>query len=127
MHNLMYSTHELERQMQDGHTFFIAENGNEAVGFAGTSPVEGGIYKLHKLYVLPSMHGKGLGEMLLKKVEQFAAEQQANRLILGVNRNNRAFGFYQRQGFTVQHEVNLDIGKGFFMNDFILQKSLVEA
>lgn len=120
----MYNTQELTKQLEEGHKFFIAEENGEAVGFAGTSLVEPGTYKLHKLYVLPAVHGKGFGEMLLNHVQQFARQQGANTLILGVNRENRAFGFYQRQEFTVREEVNIDIGKGFFMNDFVMQKSL---
>ena len=60
----MYSKGELLKQFMEGHIFLIAEEGENQYGFAGYSIVghEARIYKLHKLYVLPSAHAKGLAK-----------------------------------------------------------------
>jgi ribosomal protein S18 acetylase RimI-like enzyme len=48
----------------------------------------------------------------------------ASILELNVNRSNNAVTFYQKFGFTTTSEVDLPIGEGYFMNDYVMQKSL---
>ncbi|MCW3113128.1 MAG: GCN5-related N-acetyltransferase, partial [Segetibacter sp.] len=82
------------------------------------------IYKLQKLYVLPSLQKTGLGKELLQTVETVAKSMGGRTLQLNVNRKNIAKRFYERNGFAVIKEENIDIGSGYFMNDFVMQKDL---
>ena len=50
--------------------------------------------------------------------------KNAISLELQVNINNKAKQFYERLGFVVADRINLDIGNGYFMNDFIMKKEL---
>ncbi|MFC4211920.1 GNAT family N-acetyltransferase [Pedobacter lithocola] len=119
----MYSKGELLKQLMDGHTFIIAEDGSENYGFAGYSIVghEERIYKLHKLYVLPSAHGKGVGKILMNEVFNQVKEAGASSLELNVNKHNNAKDFYLKAGFTVKESVKLDIGNGYFMDDYVME------
>jgi len=81
--------------------------------------------KLHKLYILPGTQGKGIGKRLLDTVEAIAIQAGQNKLLLNVNRYNSAFGFYEKNGFTIQAEIDIAIGNGYFMNDFVLEKKLI--
>lgn len=46
-------------------------------------------------------------------------------LWLTVNRfNNGPIEWYKRHGFVIVDEVKKDIGQGFFMDDFILEKRI---
>src|ERR1700722_19998425 len=67
MMNLFYSPVSLKRQMQEQkHVFLVMEDEEEAVGFASYSATDDTrIYKLHKIYVLPSQQGKGLGKAIV--------------------------------------------------------------
>src|SRR5918993_3640810 len=67
MLKLFYNPDALIEQMQkQKHQFVMAELDEEPVGFASFgAQAEAGIYKLHKLYVLPGNQGKGLGKALL--------------------------------------------------------------
>src|ERR1700733_12321114 len=67
MLNLFYSPASLRKQMiEELHQFLIVEDEDEAIGFASWSlTTDPGVYKLHKLYVLPGQQGKGLGRTLL--------------------------------------------------------------
>lgn len=125
----MYHKDELLAQMQQGHTFLIASELNalaEDVGFAGFSAVdsETHTFKLHKLYVLPKMQGRGVGKLLLDKVIDEVRQQGGKCLQLNVNRQNKAIDFYRKAGFEIKETVDLDIGNGFFMNDYVMEKTL---
>jgi hypothetical protein len=51
-------------------------------------------------------------------------KSKGNSLFLQVNRYNNAKIFYERLGFTEIDFINLDIGNGYFMNDYIMEKKL---
>ena len=125
MLDMMYSHESLLHQMQnEGCEFLIAEKDGSAVGFSSSAEIDGSKFKLHKLYVLSSMHGKGLGTILLDEVCKRAANRGGVSIELQVNKNNPAFHFYSRNGFSKDREMVFDIGKGFVMDDYILTRSL---
>lgn len=126
MLNWMYSIEKLEQDFQAGHVFFcISENGVD-LGFleAQIHHPEKGSMKIQKIYVLPEFHGKGIGFKLLNEAKSLANSQNLKSIFLQVNRNNEAVNFYLRNGFKIIDEQDFDIGKGFYMNDFIMQYSL---
>lgn len=122
----MYNRRELLSQLQQGYTFLIAEEDDIDLGFAVFSIIDSTnrIYKLHKLYVLPDAHGNGLGKLLINEVVNLARRAEGVSLELNVNRENNAVKFYKAAGFTVKETVDLDIGNGFLMNDYVMHKRL---
>jgi len=120
----MYNKGVLLEQLLEGYAFLIAEINSKDVGFASYSVTDAinKIYKLHKLYVLPECHGKGVGKFLINEVLDKVKAEGGLRLELNVNRENKAKDFYERAGFIIKETVNLDIGNGFFMNDYVMQK-----
>ncbi len=123
MLKLIYSPRALRRQMvNEQQQFLIMERDEEPIGFASWSATPTpGVFKLHKLYVLPGRQGKGLGRTLLQFIYDAIRPEGARRLRLNVNRNNKAREFYERMGFTVIGEEDIDIGHGYFMNDYIME------
>ncbi|MBA3827427.1 MAG: GNAT family N-acetyltransferase [Taibaiella sp.] len=118
----MYSTAALQHQMDSGHHFLIGYSAGMPVGFASYSLHEPRTYKLHKLYILPENRGTGAGRALMAHIINEIKLLGASALVLNVNRyNHSAFSFYQRGGFTVIGEEDIDIGGGYFMNDYVLQ------
>jgi diamine N-acetyltransferase len=80
--------------------------------------------KLHKIYVDSSLNKKGIGTLILKFVEKQMKRAGFDVLFLNVNKYNPAVKFYEKQNFaTVQEEV-IDIGSGFVMDDFVMEKAL---
>jgi diamine N-acetyltransferase len=87
-----------------------------------TSPAE---MKLEQLYLLPRLHGIGLGARMLGHVERRSLDLGARTLILQVNkRNEKATKLYARSGFGIREEVVVDIGGGFVMDDYVMEKQL---
>jgi len=119
----MYNKGELLKQFMEGHIFLIAEEGEKQFGFAGYSIIEheARIYKLHKLYVLPSAHGKGVGKILINEVFNQVKDAGGRALQLHVNKHNKAKDFYLKGGFTIKESVKLDIGEGYFMDDYVME------
>jgi ribosomal protein S18 acetylase RimI-like enzyme len=119
----MYNKGALLEQLSQGHVFLIAELGSKDVGFASYSIVDPDnySYKLHKIYVLPEVHGKGVGKFLINEVVDLVRAAGGKSLSLNVNRNNKAQGFYERAGFKIKETVDIEIGNGFFMNDYVME------
>ncbi|WP_298734009.1 GNAT family N-acetyltransferase [uncultured Chitinophaga sp.] len=126
MIDLMYSTASLRRQMEAlEHQFILLYDGTTAIGFAAYSTTDAaGIYKLHKIYLDGGYQGKGVGKFLINAVITRVKAQQGHILELDVNRHNKARHFYEKQGFVVVKEKDTDIGQGYLMNDYVMQKTL---
>jgi GNAT superfamily N-acetyltransferase len=124
MLELIYSHAALQKQMDAGHKFLIVEENNEPIAFADYNHLKDGIYKLQKIYVLPDQHGKGIGKLLLNHIIDLVRSEGATALLLNVNRNNKAKQFYEHFGFTVISEEDIDIGEGYFMNDYVMSYEL---
>jgi RsiW-degrading membrane proteinase PrsW (M82 family)/ribosomal protein S18 acetylase RimI-like enzyme len=124
MLELMYSPEALEKQMQEGHEFLIVYNAGVPMGFASFSETERGIFKLHKIYILTLHQGRGMGRFVIEKIIEMVKEKGCVALQLNVNRNNSAKMFYEKLGFEVIREEDIDIGSGFFMNDYVMEKRL---
>ena len=125
MLQFFYSPASLKEQMiSKQHVFIMAETDEEPLGFASYSKMENGIYKLHKLYILPATQGKNVGRTLLEAVEDDCRELGGKKLILNVNRFNKAKNFYEKLGYAVSGEEKVDIGNGFIQDDYVLEKML---
>lgn len=120
----IYNVDSLITQAKTGHHFFLALQNNTPIGFASFSSVSPDRYRLHKLYVLPGSQGTGAGKFLLDFVIANARDAGASYLELNVNRHNKALEFYKRNGFRIAREEDIDIGEGFFMNDYVMELDL---
>ena len=119
----MYSLPALETAHNDGQRFLLAYLDSKPVGYAGFeigTPDEKNC-KLQKLYVLPNLHGFGIGKELLLTTQNLANESKCQSMFLQVNKKNPAVQFYQKMGMYVREEAVFDIGNGFVMDDFIMQ------
>ncbi|MFI5156513.1 MAG: GNAT family N-acetyltransferase [Chitinophagales bacterium] len=126
MMNMIYSPEALRRQMEaEAHQFFILEENGSARGFASYADLQkSDKFKLHKIYVLPGQQGKGLGKFFLEAIMERIRQQGGSALLLNVNRYNKAKQFYEKLGFYVIREEDIDIGNNYFMNDFVMNKDL---
>ncbi len=127
MLDLFYSPVSLLNQIEIlEHKFLLLQDDSNAIiGFAAFSylPQLNGA-RLHKLYVLPEFHHLGFGKKLISVIIDLVKKENFSYLELNVNKNNTALNFYNKMGFEVVRDEDIDIGNGYFMNDFILKKEL---
>ena len=94
------------------------------VGFA-FSEIYKGEFKLDKLYIHPDVQRQGVGGQLIGHVAARAAKLGYPCVILQVNkRNSKAINSYMKYGFEVRASTMDDIGGGFVMDDFVMEKKL---
>jgi GNAT superfamily N-acetyltransferase len=91
------------------------------------APVAGEM-KLEQLYLLQQHRGKGLGALMMHRVECQSRALGRSVLVLQVNKRNTAsIEIYRKSGFVVREAAVFDIGGGFFMDDYVMAKSLAAA
>jgi len=127
MLEMMYSRDALEEQMNESCRFIIVYNDKVPAGFASFQETAPSVYKLHKLYVLSSQQGKGTGRFMIEHIIKTIQKGGAGCLQLQVNRHNNAKQFYEKLGFAVIRELKLDIGNGYFMDDYIMEKKITAS
>lgn len=121
-----YSLESLTDQLEKrNHVFLLIEENERFVGFASyESNIENHKTKIHKIYVLPETQGKGFGVQLINEIETRAKKSQNDILFLNVNRFNKAQYFYKKLGFEIAFEEDIEIGNGYLMEDFVMEKKL---
>lgn len=127
MLKLMYDVDSIKRQVSElGHVFILAVENEKSLGYASyeISYQRKPVTKVHKIYILPSMHGRGIGKTMIDYIEKKAKYNNNHSVTLNVNRDNKAIQFYEKIGFTKIGEEDIDIGEGFLMQDAIMQKQV---
>ncbi|PJJ07491.1 ribosomal protein S18 acetylase RimI-like enzyme [Flavobacterium sp. 1] len=127
MLDLFYSEEALTAQFdKKEQLFYLITEEKSTLGFIGIEHnyQDENITKIHKIYILPETQGKGIGKFAIEAIEKFALENSSASVILNVNRFNKALNFYEKIGFKIIDEVNIEIGKGYLMEDYVMIKKL---
>ena len=126
MMDWMYSLPNLRKQLAEGHVYYMACSDGRPCGYMsiqseGSDEDNTAVYHLHKIYVMPLEQGRGIGRALFDQaLKHVRASKQRCRIELNVNRNNPAVEFYRRQGMRIIRQGDFHIGRGFYMNDYIM-------
>jgi ribosomal protein S18 acetylase RimI-like enzyme len=125
MLNKFYGTEALKKQMlENGHRFFFWINHDKPSGYASLDFSPEDHVMLSKFYLHASLRGKGIAPIFLSFLEEQIKAADQNTVRLTVNRQNiRAINFYFKAGFKIIQVADFDIGEGYFMNDFIMEKT----
>lgn len=118
-----YALDVLEMQMKKGQQFFLAEKNGFPIGFLAIEHdcKASQLTKIHKLYVLHSHQGKGIGKQLIDFAINESKIHNKKGLYLNVNKYNSAQLFYSKLGFSIIQEEVIPIGNGYVMDDYVMQ------
>ncbi|WP_114749095.1 GNAT family N-acetyltransferase [Pleomorphovibrio marinus] len=124
MLDLMYSENSLCQQIREkGHEFVIS--GSEGFASFEMNYKDSSSTKIHKIYILPTAQGRGVGKALFGHIAAMAKECSNDKLTLNVNKFNlSAISFYEKQGFMEVGREDLPIGSGYWMEDIIMEKAI---
>jgi diamine N-acetyltransferase len=126
MLDLMYNKDILDQQMNESQTFLIIQDCDLDMAFVSfETDYEGQAQtKIHKIYISPAAQGIGLGKILIEETESHALKKRNSKLLLNVNRQNKARFFYEKLGFKIAYTEDIEIGNGYLMNDFVMIKEV---
>ena len=124
----MYDEGSLAEQVRSGHLFYVIKEFGSPKGFIGLEPnyPDADYLRIHKFYVLPDTQGKGFGRKLLNHAIDLSFDLGLKKLHLNVNRFNKAVDFYKHTGFQIIGEEDIDIGKGYLMEDYVMELVLLK-
>lgn len=113
----------ITRQIQsESMEYFSIVRQGEMVGYTAIRQDAQALF-LSKLYIQKSCRGQGIARSTLAFLEKRCRREGLGRIWLTVNRHNApTIAAYRALGFTVAREEAADIGGGFVMDDYIMEK-----
>jgi diamine N-acetyltransferase len=120
----MYSAQRLSQQLTDGLDFWLVMEQEQPIGFVATKQVTENEAFIDKFYLDTNQQSTGLGSgalaLLLEKLPITTQNIQ-----LQVNRQNyKSINFYFKNGFKIASCMDVEIGNGYAMNDFLMVRRL---
>lgn len=116
------STEALLAQINEGMQLFWINVKGEHAGYAAIKRHENTYLFVSKFYVHQRYRGMGIGKSAMKYFSEKAVEMHLDGLELTVNKNNdSAISFYEALGFENILSQKVDIGGGFYMDDYVMR------
>jgi len=116
----------IRQQINSGHIYLLVQREGRNIGYASflADSIHNNV-QLSKFYLLNKQRDQGIGRLLMEHIETICQQQHIHRIWLTVNRHNSGpIAAYKKMGFTQTGEVIQDIGSGYVMDDFIMEKRL---
>ncbi|CAM3482912.1 GNAT family N-acetyltransferase [Marinicrinis lubricantis] len=110
-----------------GYEYYLISHDGFAVGYMSVRQEEQKLF-LSKFYIKKEYRGRGYASRALAFLEQLCIERNLSHIWLTVNRHNESsIAVYQKKGFQIVREEAADIGNGFIMDDYIMEKEFIHA
>ena len=123
----------IQTQIEQGYEYFLVRRESAAapaaepgsyLGYCAVQQQPGRVMFLSKLYLHHAARGSGTGRRCMEFIEGLARRRELSLLWLTVNKGNPSVRAYQRLGFRIAAELVMDIGGGFVMDDYRMEKAL---
>lgn len=103
--------------------FICAPDGSELGYTGGHDEPETGRYYISKIYLRPEARGHHLASRTFDFYDALCRERGWHAMYLNVNKGNElGLRAYKGNGFTVTEAVVNDIGHGFVMDDYVMER-----
>lgn len=114
----------IKKQIDDGYSYYLIKSEGNNVGYFSFSWTDDFLF-LSKFYVLKTQRGTGLGKEALLFIEQKVKNLNLTKIRLTVNKyNSKSITAYQKMGFVTIDSIVQDIGNGYVMDDYVLEKKI---
>ena len=112
----------ITEQIAHGTTYLLAYWDDEPAGYCAFKPEEHKMF-LSKIYVRRAYRKLGIASAMFDQVQKAALGKDC--IYLTVNKHNSgSIAAYKKLGFAVADEAVTDIGGGYVMDDYIMEKTL---
>ena len=120
------SVQAIKTQLSDAHEYYSVFSDAHYIGYMALLPNHNNTsLMISKIYVKKSHRGSGLGKQMLNFIEVLCKKRKIKKVWLTVNRHNtHSIEWYLRMGFINKEVIVQDIGAGFVMDDFLMEKSI---
>lgn len=114
----------LEDVTRNGYTYLWLEQDGKPVAYMGYRMDPESCF-LSKLYVGKAWRGRGLARVLIEHLVSQCRREKKPRIWLTVNKNNTdSILAYKKMMFYKTRSVVTDIGRGYVMDDHVMQRDL---
>ena len=118
------SKESITQQIHDGVVYFLLMEDTVPIGYVGIIIKNSELF-LSKFYILSAERNKGFGKQVIKFLEQLAIGYERHNISLTINKNNiNTIKAYQKMGFINLGAIVQDIGDGFVMDDYKMEKNI---
>ena len=120
---LFQSRDAIRRQLETGYRYYFVRLEGRNIGFVAFYPKDDSMY-LSKFYLYREARGKGYSRRMMDFVIRETRSAGLAGIELNVNRNNSACRAYEHLGFKIIRSEKNDIGRGFYMDDYVYRLDL---
>lgn len=114
-----------DQVLNNDYRYFIINNESLAVGYLAIKKEEASLF-LSKIYIDKTFRGQGIGKVAMDFIEEQATHSNCSQIYLTVNKyNTNSIKAYQKIGFNKIEELVIDIGNGYVMDDYKMEKILI--
>ena len=116
----------IKHQIETGYEYFLIYYKENPYGYLALVPdIKEKRMMISKIYVDSRFRGLNLGSKFLDFTIEKARNGTFNSIWLTVNKNNnKSIEWYQSKGFSIKEKIEMDIGNGFIMDDYLMEMPL---
>ena len=105
----------------ENYTYYFIKFDGQNIGYFGISCKKDYLF-LSKIYIKKDFRYNGIGTRAFDEIKKIASKNKYNKIRLTVNKYNKnSINAYIKWGFRIIESVVTDIGKGFVMDDYIME------
>ena len=124
MLEMFLSIEVLEKQFDGEYEYYYCVVDGKKAGFIGLEYEKDALF-LSKLYLAKEYRGRGLASKMFAFIEKQAKGCDYHKIYLTCYKYNRhSLDVYAKKGFEIVESVVTDIGSGFVMDDYVLEKKI---
>ncbi len=109
-----------------GYEYYLLKPEDTIAGYIGIRETPEDSLFLSKFYILKENRGKGYAREAMDFMTELCKQRGIKKIWLTVNRNNEnTIKVYEKFGFHVTKSQVSDIGNGYVMDDYIMEKDII--
>lgn len=117
------SVNAISKSMEEGNVYCTVSIDGHPFGYFAIREEDGTF--LSKFYVKKKYRGLGAGKTMFNWIIEFSKSRGLNRIWLTCNKyNEKSISIYKHLGFEIIDSVVTDIGSGYVMDDYVMEKKI---